>query len=262
MTTYAFIGDLHNKETTYLPHVESLLDEGFVDRVVLLGDYLNDWASSPENEIQEVQALHDFVLSHTREEVVLLAGNHDLPYIMHPGDKGFKPICYHSPGFQWDAWDDVHQLYQDLPFVPIHHMLSGGHDWLVSHAGATTGWVHMNGVPTEPGPLSEALMDLWSARSFIPFTEVGHGRGGNSLYPSPLWADRSELEYDALKSVNQVVGHTPVPTVSTVTTRYHELVFCDTMSTYTDGRPIGDATIAVMDDATGMVTVRPLLGDE
>ena len=45
------------------------------------------------------------------------------------------------------------------------------------------------------------------------FDMAGPARGGRSV-PSPVWADRTELEADPWAGWIQVVGHTPVPTVT------------------------------------------------
>lgn len=70
-------------------------------------------------------------------------------------------------------------------------------------------------------------------------------RGGDSA-PSPLWADKSELIADYPAGLIQVVGHTPVTTVTNV----DGLWFCDTMSTLPNGLPIGDSSMLLYTPGT------------
>lgn len=77
------------------------------------------------------------------------------------------------------------------------------------------------------------------------FDMAGPARGGRSV-PSPVWADRTELEADPWAGWTQVVGHTPVPTV----TNAEGLWFCDT---WTDG----DGSMLLLSDNGSFAPVRP-----
>lgn len=71
-------------------------------------------------------------------------------------------------------------------------------------------------------------------------------RDGGRSVPSPVWADRTELEADPWAGWTQVVGHTPVPTV----TNAGGLWFCDT---WTDG----DGSMLLLSDDGSFAPVRP-----
>ena len=94
-------------------------------------------------------------------------------------------------------------------------------------------------------------------------TQAGAGRGGREL-PGPVWADRGELCADPLPGLDQIVGHTPVPTVEVRPIDAGDgaqapvrLAFCDTFSLTSRLSPIGDGSMLVVDGA-GMRAV----GDE
>ena len=89
---------------------------------------------------------------------------------------------------------------------------------LVTHAGVTRAWANdcldlAEG--TDAAALARqlnALLDHGEKISLRMLTQAGAGRGGREL-PGPVWADRGELCADPLPGLDQIVGHTPVPTV-------------------------------------------------
>ena len=69
---------------------------------------------------------------------------------------------------------------------------------------------------------------------FQSLGQAGASRGGWGT-PSPLWADEIDLEANSVPKLNQIVGHTPVKTVTEHIVKNgdktsHKLFFCDTHS--------------------------------
>ena len=67
-----------------------------------------------------------------------------------------------------------------------------------------------------------------------------------------MWCDKREHEYFSTLEQYiipyQIIGHTPVQTISTISSPEGMLYFIDTHSTYRDGRNIGDKSYLIWND--------------
>lgn len=67
-----------------------------------------------------------------------------------------------------------------------------------------------------------------------------------------VWCDKREHEYfstlEEYLVPYQIIGHTPVTTVSNISSENGMLYFIDTHSTYRDGRNIGDKSYLMWDE--------------
>ena len=54
--------------------------------------------------------------------------------------------------------------------------------------------------------------------------------------------------YDIRIIPNQIVGHSPVQTISNLSSEEGIIYFCDTHSTYRDGSKYGDKTYLIFDE--------------
>lgn len=168
----------------------------------------------------------------------VLAGNHDLPYLARPRSAEFHWFRREADGFKPRAHEGVHEALK-----PLDMRLA----WrrgrvLATHAGVTGAWAAYAGLSDSPeGELDRRLRES----PMHLFDMAGPARGGRST-PSPVWADRTELEADPWAGWIQVVGHTPVPTV----TNAGKLWFCDT---WTDG----DSSMLLLSDGGSFTPVRP-----
>lgn len=235
-----FVGDWHDKPDN-LPLVTEAAERTSADRIVVLGDICDDWGVSNNMEVAAFECFMDWFLEQSKHrEVIPLLGNHDVPYWIPNDTASYMLARRISPGFRPGAHRMVHRLMHRLP---MRVAWSDG-TVIATHAGITTGWLrrHFDDVPT-----AEELADSLNGR--LPgdrvaslYFAIGPARGGDSREPSPLWADRRELIADGERSYIQVVGHSPVPTV----TRDGDFWFCDTFSTFSDGRPIGDGSMLLM----------------
>lgn len=236
MTTL-FVGDIHLKSARVLPAVDRAVAMTGADGVVFLGDVCDDWGATAREAVAAVRMFADWV--HARRaaglDVTVLAGNHDLPYLARPRSSEFHWFRREADGFKPRAHEGIHDALTGLDA----RMTWRRGRVLATHAGVTGSWTAWAGLSDEP----EA--DLARMPRRVLFDMAGPARGGRSI-PSPVWADRSELEADPWTGWIQVVGHTPVPTV----TNAGELWFCDT---WTDG----DGSMLLLSDGGSFTPVRP-----
>lgn len=241
------VGDLHLKQSIVLPLLDEAVRRTGASRVVFLGDYVDDWGATAADEVREMRALAGWVASRRAGglSVTCLLGNHDWAYL-----EGIQEVYTHL-----EVQGEVGSLMRGLR--PRLAAVVG--ECIVTHAGLTRRWAEANGIPlgglATPESVAELLDSFLSvpgSREHAALYDCGRGRGGYGL-PGPLWADLRELEADAPPGLPQIVGHTPRRTVSLVEPVCDEpttIVCADTLSTNRDGRPIGDASLLLVDETT------------
>ena len=180
-----------------------LADKLMCDRVILLGDYFDDWLGMDSDYEEMYRYLKD-LLRKNHGRVIPLLGNHELSYLGYPCS-GYKarvaPIVKNT-------------VENDFRFTWCY-ALDGV---LYSHAGFTRQWVETNQliqphmIRYHMGKLNGADMcedSLKNLKDISQLAQAGPARGGHSN-PSPVWADLTELVADRIGNFIQVVGHTPV----------------------------------------------------
>lgn len=245
MTRTLFVGDLHAKPDL-LPLIGNTARRHEADRIILLGDICDDWNLSNNMQTAWVERFTQWVLDESKErEIIPLLGNHDIPYWMNSGSNSFDMVRLMAPGFKPGAYRKVHELLHQLPF----RIAWSDGKMVASHAGFTRPWMDKY-LDVDYHRLSPIrLVELTNrmgghayslAKRF--YYEIGRSRGGSSRSPSPVWADLLELTRQGDDCLIQIVGHTPVDTI----TRVADCWFCDTFSTTSDGRRIGDGSMLLM----------------
>lgn len=246
------VGDIHAKP--WIVHAVEMLKDDY-DRIIFLGDYVDDWGVPPELSYDALKSVCDFY-HQNKFKVVLIRGNHDFSEYY-----GYRKKEFMCSGFNFGVHNECQSLYEknwdNMLTVNIIHNdpdSSEGNYW-ISHAGITSGW------DKEWGEYWDSLAFDQKSRSSLLDTEellsqVGSARGGGSLNPSPIWADERELKASPKPFVNQIVGHTPVKTVTCHEFKNgdgskNKLFFCDTFSTYSNGMPYGDGSCLSLDTETG-----------
>lgn len=203
------------------------------DKVVLLGDYFDDWFAISQDYKDMLMYLK--TLLKKNPNVIPLFGNHELSYLGYP-----------CSGYNNAMAETLRQA-----LYPDHRFLFGVaiDEVFYSHAGVCTGWLKENKIMTQNdlrinlfkktgAELLEKCIGKISDISL--FAHAGPARGG-SKFPSPLWADLTELVADPAP-VKQVVGHTPVKEIENVGKVWFTDVFsndneCDEYLLVTDGEP-------------------------
>ncbi|PWG65652.1 metallophosphoesterase family protein [Bifidobacterium callitrichidarum] len=249
-----FVGDLHGKPDL-LPLISRVADRENADRIVLLGDVCDDWGLSNNMMSAWFKTFADWSRSEgRRRDLIPLLGNHDIPYMLNNGSQAFDRVRNIAPGFRPGAHRRVNELMQHIPF----RVAWSDGSLLATHAGVTDMWEIKHDLRNQ-SPLNIAA---WlnkqmehSASLANLYMEIGAARGGTSKTPSPVWADLTELLRDGDHNFIQIVGHSPVETV----TESNGFWFCDTFSTTQDGRNIGDGTLLFKSNK-GKYRKVPLLG--
>lgn len=265
-----FVGDIHDKGSIVCPAVEHHMTERHVDTVVLLGDLLNDWNMSAKGEINEFAILHDHVLAwrHDGVDVRVLLGNHDVIYTTQPRSIEAYRLKDCSPGYNPGAHGTIRPMLLELePQIAYGVRLAddpNGRQVLCTHAGVTLSWMDWcrRILGSEPLGDGAAYIALWLNQLFrdhpVTFMErIGLKRGGGwNKTISPLWVDRGEHnEHDSVLpgDIIQIVGHTPVPTI----TPAPGIRYCDTMSDDSHGNHLGDGSMLLYDGTTGRFDILP-----
>lgn len=247
---YLICGDLHT-HFNILKRVEELSKD--YDKVVFLGDYVDDWNAIPEASYNTVKELIDFKLANP-DKVVPLLGNHCLsewlnqPFLC----SGYNHLTHNLVKPLFDEYESLF----NIAYVP------DGIEAMFSHAGLTKSWwdEYCSEVPHEEelkaGNYADALNwafhhrrdDIQAEEIFQAFSNAGYARGGHGN-PSPTWADLNELIADAIPNLTQIVGHTPIHTITHyLLNEDTDFYACDTHSTDRTGSPIGDSSLLTIDD--------------
>lgn len=233
------VGDLHCKYHIF-EAVKKLVDN--YDRIIFMGDYVDDWNTPPEASYNLLMGLKELYKEHP-SKVVYLLGNHEISE-------------WYGNNFKCSGWNHItHQYVEDFmfKFSSIFRLAYAEQGFLFTHAGLTGSWIDkyleaedLTSVDTIAKKLNWAFKnrgDDYEARNiFMGLSDVGMGRGGYGT-PSPIWADINELLEDTPTELNQIVGHTPIHTCLHYTNRGSELFFCDTHSTFPDKANIGDNSL-------------------
>lgn len=228
------IPDAHLR-TWVIRHGVELADKLFCDKIILLGDYFDDWDAVDVMYRNMIEYLKE-VMKKNPGRIIPLLGNHELSYLGFPCS-GFNSII---------AREVADYLEKDQRFLWCY----AEDGILYSHAGFTKGWLannnlmsrqtYRNHLGKENGPhLCEEALD--KITNIQQFAQVGTVRGGNT-FPSPVWADATELLADRAGNFTQVVGHTPMKQIEFMEGIYFTDVYsndneCDEYLFVNDGEP-------------------------
>lgn len=238
------IGDIHLKAAKVLKRADEVLAERpGITRVVVTGDICDEWHASNGQMMNGVEEFVEWVEGQRAEglQVDVVFGNHDFQYLLG------KP----GPGTQMSLIGFVRTTLFPLGLKAACE----ANGFLISHAGLTQTFAdeHLD-APADAQEAAEqlnVLLDEGTLDTWHALFSRGIGRGGWSI-PGPLWADKWELEEDPADGIPQIVGHTPVPTVCQADRPGLEgaapLWFVDTFSLRSDGVPIGDGTMLLLDE--------------
>ena len=236
--TTLFVGDLHLQAKLILPLVERAIEKHNVERVIFMGDYVDQWNQNDNSQlyIDELTLLNKFrkkLIKGGKVEPVFLIGNHDMPYLI-----GVRE--YYS-AYNADTFDKVHDLLLQLQPQIAYEV----DDYIIaSHAGyvQTSAWEI---------PLWHFKPWLYSYidKSIELQKDVGR-RGGFDTFGSVLWEDFGERLWRAGMKY-QIVGHTPQKTITDLKediTCEANCICVDTFSLNQFYNPIGDGSMLLYKD--------------
>ena len=222
------VGDTHLMNQLIIPLVEMALETYQINRVVMVGDYVDQWGMQNHHQLylQELEFLKKWKDEKMSAgiEIINLVGNHDIPHIIG------KSMHYslQNPLF----FDVVGEHLLDIG-VQVAYQLD---EFIISHAGYAMGY--------EP----KGWHTVWLTKEDIPnlanlHDQVGHSRGGQNAYGGPVWADfKIDLvEYFNPDLPKQIVGHTPQSTITF--TNNKQIIGVDTFSLAGSWIPLSDGSM-------------------
>lgn len=205
--------DIHGR-TFWKKPCENIED---YDKVIFLGDYLDPYdfeGISVEDAIVNFENIIDFAKAN-EDKVVLLLGNHDMPYFSETYKSFSMWHCRHSSKYHRTI-ANLFKEYKDK--FKIAHVED---DVLFTHAGCTAGWLKTVFTPqykiTSLDDLAFSLNNLLKTKEGLMYLYmVSRDRGGREPWGSCIWADKDETWWDNQSSldmphdihkVKQVYGH-------------------------------------------------------
>ena len=229
------VGDIHAKPYI-VEQVAKVLKNGL--NVVLIGDYVDDWHATPEQNEWVIKKLIRLKEEFTNQ-LTLLIGNHDLSEAF-----GLEYHDLRCAGFNPEVAKRVSSDIRWLINKGWLRVATRVNGYLVSHAGFTDEWF----TNLTDGDV-EHLLDQMTHSSLKRLNMCGPGRGGRNEYSGPLWASKDELINScSIRELRQIVGHTPVESCTHARRNEIDIWFIDTFSTYMNGKNIGDQTVLLVDD--------------
>lgn len=180
-----------------------------VDKVVVLGDYVDNWESEEWWNIPELNPLNTIKewVSFKKcypEKVDLLFGNHDMGYLSDSNISGHQHL-HHS---------EIREAFMDnLSYFDIAVKYG---DFVFSHAGISSYWVpqlkQFNDI-TDYKSIVPLINNLFHSHLFkiFDFNTDCWDASGNSVNQGPLWIRPPSLWRSMDLFKKQVVGHTECP---------------------------------------------------
>lgn len=231
---YLFVGDVHNHMYMF-DDVKYLDDKYKFDRVIFMGDYVDDWRTTNHQSLKTLGKVLELKQSNPNK-YTLLWGNHENSY-----------VGYACSGHQYELEDLMEsRLMDNLDSFDFYTVVDcDGTEYVCTHAGISNIFAR------------EFLGDSWKdklkelndskALNFNILARCSYFRGGSYAYSSFIWTDKQEHQYfnkDIPLIKHQIVGHTPVPNIQLI----DDIFYIDTHSTYRDGTAFGDRTYLLWDD--------------
>lgn len=200
------------------------------DKVIFLGDYLDPYgfeSISVEMAMDNFQNIIDFKRKNN-DKVVLLLGNHDMPYFSKDYFNFSSYHCRHSSMHHREIsnkFSENKDLFQ-LAYVYNEQTLSlkkEYNDILFTHAGVESEWLEkvVHCKESDINKISDTLNSLLESKDGLEkLFYITSERGGRDRYGSCIWSDVHDMKWDADKikseravvfpihKIKQVFGHT------------------------------------------------------
>lgn len=142
MSKILAVGDIHQK-SWILDQIEKLIDK--YDKIVFVGDYADDWSSTPEDRIKIWKDIRSFEARHS-PKVKLVIGNHDFVYT----DKKYAGLYTGWNSITQIMLNDDKNLKNWIKNLPLFQEID---EVLYSHAGITDSWDSKSSPLDNDGPL-------------------------------------------------------------------------------------------------------------
>lgn len=198
------IGDIHGRPFW------KRIDPNKYDKIVFVGDYVDSFPYTDTEILNNLMDIIEFKKTYP-DKVVNLLGNHDIQYM------------YLNDGFGCSGYRPSMAMTLKEVFMTNKKQFQmalqiGNYFW--THAGISEKWLDYNKKQLDEFTKKFECENLADTFNMMMFThdnrilhQVGKKRGG--YYPAGgiTWADRNETK-DALAGYHQIVGHTPIDTIT------------------------------------------------
>lgn len=200
----AILGDLHNNVEGPLSFYKK--NKGKFDKFIFLGDYFDSFGDTVGDAVKTAQAVKYFL---HQNDIILLAGNHDLPYL-YPKSLKFRDC----PGFEESKLEAIQRILteSDTNKIKFWHYEQ---NFLFTHAGLTNYIMNfpedltLSEVLNEIEKEGEKAMDI--AKNGLPPLSPWFNEGesmGEMNFGGPFWCRQSE--FSEIPQLGQIFGHSPV----------------------------------------------------
>ncbi len=191
------IGDIHGRDAW------KEIKDASADHIIFIGDYVDPHRYIPdERVVMNFREIIEFKKQNLHR-VTLLLGNHDIQYLYYPN--------YQCSSHREDLQPILGDLYNEN--AELFQIACQHEKYLFTHAGISQGWCVRHRATIlkfEAINLAATLNAIYESNKREILFEVGYTRGGDVPCGGPVWADKSETEYDFLDGYHQVVGHSRV----------------------------------------------------
>jgi len=231
MSRIFIVPDVHLKPWMFSKATE-LIKKGEYDRVVFLGDLVDDWNQEKNLDLyrETFEAIYDFIGEFP--DTLYCIGNHDISYVWQAFESGYSMF---ARDIVCEGMNRIRYMLPEENVAFIHRI----DHTLFSHAGLTERFVRQHFGRGPKLEIDELLAQINNLDRDILWKD-----------DSPLWA-RPQSQYEPQRlypwDMYQVVGHSPVekPQLD------GKLLTLDTFSTFRNGTPIGDEKFVWVDTETG-----------
>lgn len=218
------IPDVHLKGWMF-DEADRLMVENGIMQAVCLGDLVDDWGQELNGKAYEKVFEKVFEFDEKHPNTLWCYGNHDVSYLWHEMESGYSPYQEELVGHSLLKMRE--RMEKRLAFA---HSVG---KCLFTHAGVT--WEFLNELRYR-GFDVKGISKIDDVRDMVNQCMEGELWKDSS----PIWA-RSTYEGNfrvfSDYGILQVTGHTPV--AKNYLNLEKSMMFCDTFSTYRDGKPIG-----------------------
>lgn len=227
---YLVMPDAHLK-VELLDRISLLLKHNPSWRCISLGDWADDWGRPVEDYKKFFDTLVVF-FNRRFPNGIACWGNHDYAYWANPGS---------CSGFSGDAKDIVRSSLYEIDAmlydnIRIAHQIDST---IFSHAGIGRYCFKQYKVGLHNYP-DKSLLDWLDA--------LDYRRLQDQAFPLWMRPDTDAKKNTFNPKLFQVVGHTPVPTITY--DKESNTLYTDTWSTDSERNPLGDKSLVVVDTKT------------
>jgi predicted phosphodiesterase len=232
------IGDVHGKsvwknfaDINMLLYSDKVLKPEY-DLYIFLGDYCDSYDVSNIDIKNNLLDIIEFKKLYP-DNVILILGNHDVPYSLNEPWKPLNMFKYNCSGHRSEMHFDLYDIFNNNK--NLFQLAFQYKNYIWTHAGVHYGWYHyvFSKKIKELGigdlNVAEQLNEAFKFNLDCLF-DVDWQRGGTKKVGGPLWVDKKFIGKKPLKHTHQIVGHNPVPEIVTYEVFNSKITFCDVLA--------------------------------